>query len=143
LQLSTIIKAVISQRLVPRADGKGRVPALEILISTALTRELIADKDRTKELPEHIAKGHSAYGMQTFDQSLMSHVRSGLVSYDEALKHVSNPDDFALRFRGIASTSDSEWNEFSDDDDNAEDQKPENDGVDGLMDGDDFNIDRF
>jgi twitching motility protein PilT len=113
------------------------------LISTALTRELIADKDRTKELPEHIAKGHSAYGMQTFDQSLMSHVRSGLVSYDEALKHVSNPDDFALRFRGIASTSDSEWNEFSDDDDNAEDQKPENDGVDGLMDGDDFNIDRF
>jgi len=73
----------------------------------------------------------------------MSHVRSGLVSYDEALKHVSNPDDFALRFRGIASTSDSEWYEFSDDGGNAEDQKPENDGVDGLMDDDDFNIDRF
>jgi len=146
LQLSTILRAVISQRLVPRADGKGRVPALEVLISTAFTRELIADKDRTKELPEAIAKGHTTYGMQTFDQSLMGHVKSGVVSYEEALKHVSNPDDFALRFRGIASTSDSEWNEFAGSDEGgstADDQKPENDGVDGLVDDDDFNIDRF
>ena len=142
LQLSTILKAVISQRLVPRADGKGRVPALEVLVSTAFTRELIGDKDRTKELPDAIAKGHTTYGMQTFDQSLMSHVKSGLVSYDEALKHVSNPDDFALRFRGIASTSDSEWSDFTEDE-SAEEQKPENDGVDGLLDEDDFNIDRF
>jgi len=145
LQLSTILKAVISQRLVPRADGKGRVPALEVLISTAFTRELIADKDRTKELPDAIAKGHTTYGMQTFDQSLMSHVKSGLVSYEEALKHVSNPDDFALRFRGIESTSDSEWSGFAGDEDaadNPSDKKPDDDGVDGL-DGDDFNIDRF
>jgi len=90
----------------------------------------------------HIAKGHTTYGMQTFDQSLMSHVKSGLVSYDEALKHVSNPDDFALRFRGIASTSDSEWSDFTEDE-SAEEQKPENDGGDGLLDEDDFNIDRF
>jgi len=142
LQLSTILKAVISQRLVPRADGKGRVPALEVLVSTAYTRELIGDKDRTKELPDAIAKGHSTYGMQTFDQSLMSHVKDGLVSYDEALKHVSNPDDFALRFRGIASTSDAEWTDFAGDE-AAEEKKPENDGVDGLADDDDFNIDRF
>ena len=145
LQLSTILKAVISQRLVPRADGKGRVPALEVLISTAFTRELISDKDRTKELPDAIGKGHTTYGMQTFDQSLMSHVKSGLISYEEALKHVSNPDDFALRFRGIESTSDSEWSGFAGDEDgadNASDQKPDNDGVDGL-DEDDFNIDRF
>jgi twitching motility protein PilT len=141
LQLSTILKAVISQRLVPRADGKGRIPALEVLISTSFTRELIADKDRTKELPDAIAKGQTTYGMQTFDQSLMSHVKSGLVSYEEALKHVSNPDDFALRFRGIESTSDSEWTGFTGDEDDA-DQKPDNDGVDGLLD-DDFNIDRF
>jgi twitching motility protein PilT len=80
--------------------------------------------------------------MQTFDQSLMSHVKDGLVSYDEALKHVSNPDDFALRFRGIASTSDSEWTDFAGDEEAAE-EKPDNDGVDGLVDGDDFNIDRF
>ena len=143
-RLSTILKAVISQRLVPRADGKGRVPALEVLVSTAFTRELIGDKDRTKELPDAIAKGHTTYGMQTFDQSLMGHVKAGLVSYDEALKHVSNPDDFALRFRGIASTSDSEWNEFaSEGEGGGSDGKPEDDGVGALMDDDDFNIDRF
>jgi twitching motility protein PilT len=140
LQLSTILKAVISQRLVPRADGKGRVPALEVLISTAFTRELIADKDRTKELPDAISKGHTTYGMQTFDQSLMSHVKSGLISYEEALKHVSNPDDFALRFRGIESTSDAEWSGFAGDEDES-DKKPDDDGMGDL--GDDFNIDRF
>jgi len=112
LQLAAILKAVISQRLVPRADGKGRVPALEVLISTARVRECIADKDRTKEIHDAIAKGFTTYGMQTFDQSLMQHVKSGLVTYDEALKHVSNPDDFALRFRGIASTSDGTWDDF-------------------------------
>jgi len=112
LQLASILKAVISQRLVPRADGKGRVPALEVLISTARVRECIADKDRTKELHDAIARGFTTYGMQTFDQSLMHLVRTGLVTYDEALKNVSNADDFALRFRGIASTSDGTWDEF-------------------------------
>jgi twitching motility protein PilT len=112
LQLASILKAVISQRLVPRADGKGRVPALEILVSTARVRECIADKDRTKELHDAIAKGFTTYGMQTFDQSLMQLVKGKLVTYEEALKHVSNPDDFALRFRGIASTSDGTWDDF-------------------------------
>ncbi len=65
--------------------------------------------------------------MQTFDQSLMSHVKAGLISYEEALKHVSNPDDFALRFRGIASTSDSAWGEFEgeDGDADASQEKPD------------------
>jgi twitching motility protein PilT len=112
LQLASILKAVISQRLVPRADGKGRVPALEVLVSTARVRECVADKDRTKELHDAIARGFTTYGMQTFDQSLMHLVRTGLVTYDEALKNVSNADDFALRFRGIASTSDGTWDEF-------------------------------
>jgi twitching motility protein PilT len=115
LQLASILKAVISQRLVPRADGKGRVPALEVLVSTARIRECIADKDRTKEIHDAIAKGYTTYGMQTFDQSLMSLVKQKLVTYDEALKHVSNPDDFALRFRGIGSTSDGTWDEFEGD----------------------------
>jgi len=70
LQLSTVLKAVISQRLVPRADGKGRVPALEVLISTARVRECISDKDRTKELNDCISKGYTTYGMQTFDQAV-------------------------------------------------------------------------
>ncbi len=112
LQLSSIIKGIISQRLVPRADGRGRVPALEVLVSTARIRECVMDKDRTKEIPDAIAKGFTTYGMQTFDQSLMSLVKKKLVSYEEALKHVSNPDDFALRFRGISATSDSTWDDF-------------------------------
>jgi twitching motility protein PilT len=115
IQLSSILKAVISQRLVPRADGKGRVPALEVMIATARVRECIGDKDRTKELHDCIAKGFTTYGMQTFDQSLMHLVKQGLVTYEEALKHVSNADDFALRFRGIASTSDGTWDDFESD----------------------------
>ncbi len=115
LQLASILKAVISQRLVPRSDGKGRVPALEVLVTTARVRECIADKDRTKELHDAIARGFTTYGMQTFDQSLMHLVKTGLVTYDEALKHVSNADDFALRFRGIASTSDGTWDDFEKD----------------------------
>jgi twitching motility protein PilT len=143
LQLSTILKAVISQRLVPRADGKGRVPALEVLVSTALTRELIADKDRTKELHDAISKGHITYGMQTFDQSLMDLVKRELVTYDEALKHVSNPDDFALRFRGIASTSDSNWDAFAPEE---EAEKPESsifDAPDSEGSVEDWNLERF
>jgi twitching motility protein PilT len=122
LQLGSILKAVISQRLVPRADGKGRVPALEVLVSTARVRECIADKDRTKEIHDAIAKGFTTYGMQTFDQSLMHLVKSNLVTYDEALKHVSNPDDFALRFRGIASTSDGTWDDFEGDEEEKKDE---------------------
>ncbi len=112
LQLASIISGIVSQRLVPRADGKGRVPALEIMVSTARIRECIADKDRNKEIPDAIAKGHTTYGMQTFDQSLMALLKRGLVSYEDCLRFVSNPDDFALRFKGISATSDGTWEEF-------------------------------
>jgi twitching motility protein PilT len=112
LQLGSVMKAVISQRLVPRADGKGRVAAVEVLKATARVREMIEDKDRTKELPDAIAQGHQTYGMQTFDQSLMSHIRKGLILYEEALRQATNPDDFALRFSGISATSDSNWDDF-------------------------------
>jgi twitching motility protein PilT len=141
LQLAAILRAVISQRLVPRADGKGRVPALEVLISTARVRECIADKDRTKELHDAIAKGFTTYGMQTFDQSLMQLVKQELVTYEEALKHVSNPDDFALRFRGIASTSDGTWEDFEGGDDKPEEDTPASEGSANDVD-DDF-IQRF
>jgi twitching motility protein PilT len=130
LQLSSILKAVISQRLVPRADGKGRVPALEVMVSTARIRECVADKERTKELPDAIAKGFSTYGMQTFDQSLMHLVKQELVTYEEALKHVSNPDDFALRFRGIASTSDGTWDDFEGKEEEKSDENLEEDQSD-------------
>jgi twitching motility protein PilT len=112
LQLGSVLKAVISQRLVPRADGRGRVPAIEVLLATARVRELIEDKDRTKEIHDAIAQGHVSYGMQTFDQSLMSLLRSNLITYEEALRQATNPDDFALRVSGISGTSDSKWDDF-------------------------------
>ena len=142
LQLSTVLKAVISQRLVPRADGKGRVPALEILVSTGLVRELIADKDRTKELSDAITKGYTTYGMQSFDQSLMQLVKEGLVTYEEALKNVSNPDDFALRYRGIDSTSDSVWEDFQGTD-NEDAEAVAEDVLETDGKADEFGIERF
>jgi len=112
LQLSGVIKGVISQRLVPRADGKGRVPAVEVMIGTARIKEYIDDKDKTKLLSEAIAQGFTTYGMQTFDQSLMQLYTSKLITYEEALRQSSNPDDFALKVSGISSTSDSTWDDF-------------------------------
>lgn len=112
LQLGSVLKAVISQRLVPKADGKGRVAAVEIMTCTARVRELIEDKDRTKELPTAISQGHQSYGMQTFDQSLMSLLKQNLITYEEAVRQSTNPDDFALRVSGIAATSDSTWDDF-------------------------------
>ncbi len=112
IQLAGILKGVISQRLLPRKDGKGRVPAVEVMISTARIRECIEDKEKTKEIPDAIAKGQVTYGMQTFDQSLLHLLNKGLISYDEALKQASNSDDFALKVKGITATSDAGWKEF-------------------------------
>jgi twitching motility protein PilT len=109
LQLSSIIKGIISQRLVNRADGLGRVPAVEVMLSTARIRECIAEETKTREIHDAIAQGQASYGMQTFDQSLMSMFRRGIISYDEALANASNPDDFALRVSGISGTSESRW----------------------------------
>jgi twitching motility protein PilT len=112
LQLGAILKAVISQRLVPKADGRGRVAAVEILRTSARVKELIEDKDRTRELRDAISQGTVAYGMQTFDQSLMQLLTSSLITYEEALRQASNPDDFALRVSGIGGTSDASWDSF-------------------------------
>jgi twitching motility protein PilT len=112
LQLASVLKAVISQRLVPRADGEGRVPAVEILINTARVREYIEDKDQTKKIREAIQQGFVSYGMQTFDQSLMGLLKEELITLDEALRQASNPDDFMLRVRGVSSTSDLTWDDF-------------------------------
>jgi twitching motility protein PilT len=112
MQLGAVLRAVISQRLMPRADGRGRVAALEILIATSRVRELIEDKDRTKEVPDAIAQGHISYGMQTFDQALMELLKKNLITYEEALRQCTNPDDFALRVSGVSGTSDAKWDQF-------------------------------
>lgn len=97
-----MLRGVISQRLVPRKDDQGRVPACEVLVSTQLVRDLIEDPDRTPELRDAIAGGGATYGMQTFDQSLMALMRQGLITYEEALAQSTTPSDFALRASGIA-----------------------------------------
>src|SRR5574341_246850 len=109
LQLAAVLKGVIAQRLIPRADGKGRVPAVEVCIVTATVRECVVEPDKTRKLHEVIGASVSQYGMQTFDQSLMSLYTRGLISYEEALLWCTNPDDFALRVRGIESTADATW----------------------------------
>lgn len=113
MQLSAVIKGVVSQRLVPKIDGKGRVPAVEVMIGTARIKECIDDKDKTKQIPDAIAQGYTTYGMQTFDQSLMQLYTNKLISYEEALRQSTNPDDFALKISGISSTSNSSWDQFS------------------------------
>jgi len=113
LQLSGVIKGVISQRLVPRADGVGRVPAVEVLVSTARVRECIVEKDKTSEINDAIGRGYTSYGMQSFDQSLLFLLQEKLITYEEALKHCTNPDDFALRVKGILGTSDATWEDFA------------------------------
>ena len=106
IQLSQVLKAIISLRLVPRADGLGRVPASEVLISTAYIRECIENKEKTKYIREQIALGTSQYGMQTFDQSLFQLYKSGLITLDEALKRATNPDEFKLKIQGVQFTAD-------------------------------------
>ena len=86
LQFASTLKAVVSQRLVPRSDGRGRVPAVEVMLNNAFVRELIEDKDRTKEITDVIAKSYLAWGMQTFDQSLMFLYKNKFISYEEALR---------------------------------------------------------
>lgn len=103
LQLAGLLRGVVSQRLVPRKDGQGRVPAVEVMIVTARIRELIMDPVRFRELNEAIAQGKDTYGMQTFDQSLLDLLNRDLITYEEALLQSSNPDDFALKVSGIES----------------------------------------
>src|SRR3954470_8372285 len=106
MQLSATMKAVVSQRLVKRADGTGRVPAVEILVSTAYVRECIMTPEKTRMIREALAAGTSQYGMQTFDQSLYDLYQQGLITYDVALENATNPDDFKLKGQGIGSTAD-------------------------------------
>jgi len=119
LILASILKGCISQRLVPRADGAGMVPAVEVMVSTGLVKECVQSPERTREIRDAIARGYVGYGMQTFDQSLMALWREGLITFDEALAQSTNPDDFALKARGISSTSDSRWDDFDREDGNA------------------------
>src|SRR5664280_1449765 len=106
LQLAAVIKAVASMRLLPRADGLGRVPAVEVLVATNYIRDCIENKEKTKYIHDAIKTGTSQYGMQTFDQSLFQLYKTGLITLEEAIRRSSNPNEFKLKVQGIQSTSD-------------------------------------
>src|ERR1700730_1110908 len=106
LQLASVLKAVISQRLMPKIDGKGRAAAVEVMISTPFIRDCIVDKDKTHLINGAISAGMSQYGMQSFDQSIFGLVQNGLVTYEEALRWASNVDEFKLKVPGISAPSD-------------------------------------
>ncbi len=104
-QLAEVLRAVVSMRLVRSQDGKGRVPAAEIMITTTFIRECIRDRDRVVEIRDAIASGVSQYGMQTFDQSLLWLHKQGLISVEEALTAATNPNDMKLQLRGIVTST--------------------------------------
>jgi twitching motility protein PilT len=104
IQLSGILKAVISMRLVRAAKGAGRVPAIEVMVSTGLIRDYIINEEKTYLIREAIANGASQYSMQTFDQSLFRLLQSRRISFEEAVHNATNPDEFKMRVAGILST---------------------------------------
>ena len=105
LQLAGILKAVVSMRLVRAAKGTGRVPAVEVMVSTALIRDYIINEEKTSLIRDAIAAGTSQYGMQTFDQSIFHLYQSGLITMEEALRNASNADEFRMRISGITSAN--------------------------------------
>jgi len=101
LRLAESLHAVVSQRLLPRADGAGRAAALEVMLCTGTARDMIKDRDRTAELHDYIKASREQYGMQTFDQHLMDLVADGIVTYETAAAAASNPADFELQMRTL------------------------------------------
>jgi twitching motility protein PilT len=137
LSLAAVLRGVISQRLLPRADGKGMVPAVEIMINTERVREMIEHPDRTRDIKTAIAEGLHPYGMVTFDQSLGTLVKQRLVTYEEAIKHSTSPSDFALLFRGVSGGGNPNWSGGA-----SGAAGDANSGA-GALGHDDFEIDRF
>jgi twitching motility protein PilT len=105
MTLAGSLRGVLSQRLLPRADGQGRIPSVEVLVMTGRVRDLIVNPDQTHMIQQVIAEG-DYYGMQTFDQSLLKLFRDGHIRLDDALAAASNPHDFQIMLRqaGLVAT---------------------------------------
>jgi twitching motility protein PilT len=108
IRLAESLHAVISQRLLPRKDGKGRVVACEIMIVTGTIRDCILDPARTPDIPELIEEGRDHYGSQSFDQHLLDLVRTGQVEFEVAKANANNPADFDLKMNVFGSSSSSQ-----------------------------------
>jgi twitching motility protein PilT len=107
--LAGCLEGIISLRLLPKAEGDGRAPAAEVMVNTSAITEYILDKEKTGMIEMAIAEGHQQYGSQTFDQSIFNLYQDDMISYEVAYQNATNPDDFDLRVRGIAGTSDRGW----------------------------------
>ena len=112
-QLASVIKAVVSQRLVPKADDTGRAPAVEVMVSTAFIRDCIVDASKTHLIRDAIAQGTSQYGMQTFDQSIFRLYEKKIVSGEEALRWATNVNEFVMKMQGVRSTSEATVDEMA------------------------------
>jgi len=94
------LRGIVSQRLVTRADGKGRVPAVEVLVNTGRVFDRLVDPEQTDSIVDVIADG-AYYGMQSFDQALVELVKEGLVTMEEARRTATSPHDFDLQLSGV------------------------------------------
>lgn len=101
MQLAHSLKMVLSQRLVPRADGKGRAAAVEILVANSFVREVVLSGDNFSSLTDAIKKGSKSYGMQSFDQSLLSMYHSRIISKDQAISEASSRENMKLLISGV------------------------------------------
>ena len=110
LLLAGTLKSIICQRLLPRSDMPGRVPATEIMINSGAVRECIMDPDKTVDIVELMESGNIQYGMQTFDQSIMKLFKQGMIDFETAMASATNPDDLDLRLKGITGAAD-RWSE--------------------------------
>jgi twitching motility protein PilT len=102
VRLADSLNAVVSQRLLPRKDRRGRIAALEIMVITGTIRDAMIDPERVDEIHDFIAEGREQYGSQTFDQHLMELVAQDLVDFDVAKAAASHPADFELKVRTLA-----------------------------------------
>ncbi len=107
--LASNLRAMVSQRLIPRRDGAGRIPAVEVMVTTPTVREYVLDPEKITLLHTLISEGVTQYGMQTFDQSVLALLREGLITEEEALRNCNNPNELLLKLKGFASTSDRTW----------------------------------
>ncbi len=104
IQLASVISAVISQRLIIRANKIGRLPAIEVMVGTETIKDCIADENKTTSIRDYIKSSNIQYGMQTFDQSLYNFYKAGLITYEDALAQSTSPNDLALLISGVNAT---------------------------------------
>jgi twitching motility protein PilT len=101
-QLSQVLRGIVSQRLIERADGSGLLPAVEVLVQTSTIQRCIEDPARTAQIPQAIAEGKDMYGMQTFDQCVLDFYQKNMVTYEEALRASSSPTDFEVEVQRLS-----------------------------------------